>query len=150
MSGAFQVNIDHSHNFQFVISFDQDGLPDLVTDEAAPLGEGAGPNPARLLAAAVGNCLAASLLFCLKKARVEPQHISAIVEGEMTRNERGRMRINELRVRLEPVLDAADLAGINRCAQIFEDFCIVTESVRDGIDVLVELNPVAAEKELAV
>jgi organic hydroperoxide reductase OsmC/OhrA len=146
MSSAFKVNVDHSHNFQFLIDFNQDGVPVLLADEPPPLGEGQGPNPARLLAAAVGNCLAASLLFCLRKARVEPHRIGAIVEGEMTRNAHGRMRISELRVRLEPAVDEADLAGINRCSQIFEDFCIVTESVRNGIDVLVELNPVAAEQ----
>ena len=141
----FKVNIDQSQNFQFLINFNQDGVPALLSDELAPLGEGKGPNPARLLAAAVGNCLAASLLFCLQKSRIEPQRVSAVVEGEMTRNERGRLRIAELRVRLEPALDEADLPRIHRCSQIFEDFCIVTESVRNGIDVVVELNPVAAE-----
>ncbi|HEY0305019.1 MAG TPA: OsmC family protein [Longimicrobiales bacterium] len=145
VSGPFKVNIDHSHNFQFLVNFDQDGVPALVTDEAVPLGEGRGPNPARLLAAAVGNCLAASLLFCLQKSRIQPQQLRAVVEGEMTRNERGRMRITELRVRIEPTLDDADLARIGRCTEIFEDFCIVTESVRNGIDVIVELAPVAAE-----
>ena len=148
MSG-FRVDVDHQQNFQFLINFNQDGVPELLSDEAAPLGEGKGPNPARLLAAAVGNCLAASLLFCLKKSHIEPHRISAVVEGEMTRNERGRMRITELRVRLEPALDEADLPRINRCSELFEDFCIVTESVRNGIDVMVELAPVSAE-EIAV
>ena len=148
MSG-FQVNIDHRQNFQFLINFNQDGVPELLTDEAAPLGEGKGPNPARLLAAAVGNCLAASLFFCLQKSHIEPHRISAVVEGEMTRNEHGRMRITELRVRLEPAFDEADLPRIDRCSELFEDFCIVTESVRKGIDVKVELAPVAAE-EIAV
>jgi uncharacterized OsmC-like protein len=145
MSGPFKVNIEHWENFQFLINFGQDGVPELLSDEAAPLGEGKGPNPARLLAAAVGNCLAASLLFCLKKSHIEPHRVSAVVEGEMTRNERGRMRITELRVRLEPAFDEADLPRISRCSELYEDFCIVTESVRNGIDVQVELNPVVAE-----
>jgi uncharacterized OsmC-like protein len=145
VSESFKVTVEHWQNFQFTIEFDQDGVPGLLTDEPAPLGEGKGPNPARLLAAAVGNCLAASLLFCLKKAHIEPQSVRASVEGQMVRNDRGRMRITELRVRLEPALDEADLPRISRCAEIFEDFCIVTESVRDGIDVLVELAPIAAD-----
>ena len=141
---SFRVDVDHWQNFQFLINFNQDGVPELLSDEAAPLGDGKGPNPARLLAAAVGNCLAASLLFCLRKSHIEPHRISAVVEGEMTRNERGRMRIAELRVRLEPAFDEADLPRINRCTELFEDFCIVTESVRAGIDVMVELTPVPA------
>src|SRR5688572_26311822 len=142
MSG-FRVDVDHQQNFQFLINFNQDGVPELLSDEAPPLGEGRGPNPARLLAAAVGNCLAASLLFCLRKARLEPLAVRATVEGGMERNERGRMRIKELRVRLEPTMDAADLPKMTRCVELFEDFCIVTESVREGISVLVDLAPVA-------
>ena len=102
MSEPFKVNVEHWQNFQFMIDFNQHGVPDLLTDEPPPLGEGRGPNPAALLAAAVGNCLAASLLFCLKKAHIQPQLVRAAVEGQMVRNERGRMRIHELRVRLEP------------------------------------------------
>lgn len=145
MSEAFQVNVEQWNKFQFMIDFNRDGIPGLLTDEMPPLSEGKGPNPARLLAAAVGNCLAASLLFCFNKAHIEPQMIRAVVDCEMARNDRGRLRIKELRVRLEPALDAADLPRISRCAEIFEDFCIVTESVRDGIDVLVELSPVVAD-----
>jgi organic hydroperoxide reductase OsmC/OhrA len=148
VSESIRINIDQWHNFQFMIDFNKDGMPNLLTDEMPPLGEGKGPNPARLLAAAVGTCLAASLLFCLQKGRIEPQMVRAVVEGEMERNDRGRFRIRELRVRLEPALDAADLPRISRCAEIFEDFCIVTESVRAGIDVLVELAPVAADPVL--
>jgi organic hydroperoxide reductase OsmC/OhrA len=145
VSETFKVNVDQSEGFQFLVNFNQEGVPSLLTDEAPPLGAGAGPNPARLLAAAVANCLAASFLFCMHKAHIEPERVSAIVEGEFTRNERGRMRIEELRVRLQPALDPADLPRITRCTEIFEDFCIVTESVRNGIDVLVELTPVAAQ-----
>jgi organic hydroperoxide reductase OsmC/OhrA len=143
VSEPFRVNIDQLQNFQFLIDFNKDGVTDLVTDEPAPLGEGKGPNPARLLAAAVGNCLAASLLFCLRKARLEPLAIRAVVEGDMVRNDQGRMRIRELRVRLEPTMDPDDVQNLSRCASVFEDFCIVTESVREGIDVVVDLAPIA-------
>ena len=143
MSVPIRVDIEHLQNFQFLIDFNKDDGIELITDEAPPLGEGKGPNPAGLLAAAVGNCLAASLLFCLRKARLEPSSVHAVVEGAIERNQRGRMRIRELRVRLEPTLDAEDASRITRCAEVFEDFCIVTESVRAGIDVVVDLAPIA-------
>ena len=45
------------------------------------------------MGAAVGNCLAASLLFCLEKARVPVTDIRARVEGYVVRNESGRLRV---------------------------------------------------------
>jgi hypothetical protein len=40
-------------------------------------------------------------------------------------------------------MNAEDLPRSKTCLEIFEDFCIVTESVRKGIpvDVEVEMNP---------
>src|SRR5690606_16656233 len=126
------------------VDFEQEGVPDLLTDEPPPLGEGGGPNPARLLAAAVGNCMSASLKFCLDRAHLELEDLKTTVDGTIVRNERGRLRIGSLRVRLEPTLDPADLERIGRCLEVFEDFCIVGQSVRQGIDVAVEVNPRAA------
>ena len=80
----FEVEVEQEENFGFVVDFGVDGVPVLETDEPEPLGEGQGPNPARLLAAAVGNCLAASLLFCLRKRKMEPEGIRAVVTGTMT------------------------------------------------------------------
>ena len=145
MTEQFEVKVEHWKDFQFLVDFQQDGSVALLTDEPAPLGEGKGPNPARLLAAAVGNCLAASLLFCLKKAQMEPDLLRAVVRGSMVRNDRGRMRIKELRVQLEPVLAGDDFPRLNRCGDLFQDFCIVTESVREGIDISVQVTPVAAD-----
>jgi organic hydroperoxide reductase OsmC/OhrA len=143
MSESIKVSVEQWQNFQFLVDFQQGTVADLVTDEPPPLGQGVGPNPARLLAAAVANCLAASLLFCLKKSHIEPVGIRAVIEGDLIRNERGRIRIKEFRVRIEPMLENGDVDRITRCAALFEDFCMVTESVREGIDVLVELAPIS-------
>lgn len=150
MEHEFGVTLNWQHGYTFSVDFEKEGIPELLTDEPAPLGEGAGPNPARLLAAAVGNCMSASLKFCLERAHVDVQGLQTRVEGTMVRNERGRMRIASLRVRLEPTLDAANLARIGRCLEVFEDFCIVGQSVRQGIDVTVEVEPVATEAVVAL
>jgi hypothetical protein len=61
---ATKVHIELTENQRFVATFpDLPGVAAITVDEAPPLGRAAGPNPAALLAAAVGNCLAASLLF---------------------------------------------------------------------------------------
>ncbi len=69
----YKVDLRFVRGYEFVATFrDGEGLPPIVFDEPAPLGEGSGPNAAAVLAAAIGNCLAASFAFCLRKARIEP------------------------------------------------------------------------------
>ena len=132
--------------YRFRVRFDHEGMPDLITDESPPLGEGKGPNPSRLLATAVGNCLAASLLFCLGKARLPVEGLEAEVLTEFTRNEAGRLRIGGMKVRLLPKWTEETAAKAQRCLQIFEDFCVVTQAVRQGVpvDVRVDGMPSAA------
>jgi len=129
-------------DYMQVVEFGMDGVTPLVVDETRPLGAERGPNPARLLGAAVGGCLGASLLYCLRKARVEVKDLRTTVEGTMVRSDRGRLRIGALRVRLAPsVPQAGDRARMARCLDLFEDFCVVTQSVREGIDVAVQVEP---------
>jgi organic hydroperoxide reductase OsmC/OhrA len=130
--------------YRFRVRFDREGLPELITDEGPPLGEGKGPNPARLLATAVGNCLAASLLFCLGKARLSLDGLEAEVLTEFTRSPEGRLRIGGIQVRLLPRWTEETAAKAGRCLEIFEDFCVVTEAVRHGVPVEVRVDGVAS------
>jgi uncharacterized OsmC-like protein len=93
-----------------------------------------------LLGAAIGSCLVSSLLFCLAKARVPLENMRARVNVEKVRNERGRLRIGSIKVGL--ALDVADeyRERFERCRSLFEDYCIVTESVRAGIPIEVALT----------
>jgi organic hydroperoxide reductase OsmC/OhrA len=136
----FAVELRLEEDYRFGAAFaDMANVPELLFDEPEPLGAGAGPNAARVLGAAIGNCLAASLLFCLRRARVEVTSLNAHVHGRIARNEQGRFRIAGISVRLEPVVAAADRDRLGRCLELFEDFCIVTGSVRSGIDVEVDV-----------
>ena len=144
-SGAFAVNLTLRDGYAFDVEFADGEGPPLVVDELPPLGEGNGPNPARLLAAAVGSCLSASLLFCLRKSRIEVAQLRTTVDGTIVRNERGRLRVSGLRVRLVPDVTAEQRERMARCLDLFQDFCIVTESVRDGIAVDVEVEASSAD-----
>ena len=56
------------------------------------------------------------------------------------RNEHGRLRIGALRVKLAPTVAEQDRPRLARCLELFEDYCVVTESVRDSIGVAVEIE----------
>lgn len=146
---TFSLSLELERNYAFAVTFDDERFPPLLLDEPEPLGESRGPNAARLIGAAVGNCLGASLLFCLRKAHVDVEGLRVDVTGELIRNERGRLRIGALRITLDPQVSDADRPRMARCLELFEDFCIVTESVRRGIDVDVSVAgaPVVAPAE---
>jgi uncharacterized OsmC-like protein len=134
MSDTFQVDLERLDRYRFRVDFGE-GVPPLVADESPPLGEGAGPNPARLLAAAVGDCLSASLLFCLGKSKVEVAGVKTRVTGTYVRNERNRLRVGRLDVAISIDVPGGDPARLSKCLELFEDFCVVTASVRKGIPV---------------
>lgn len=127
----FTVEIQQLEGFRFVVHFPQG---ELLTDEPAPLGTGSGPHAAELLAAAVANCLSASLLFCLNKAHVVSEPLSAQAHGRVERNANGHLRITGIDVTL--VAPEAN----TRCLNLFESYCTVTESVRAGIPVTVSVT----------
>lgn len=83
----------------------------------------------------MGNCLSASLLFCLRKADVDPEAVMTDVTTTLTRNEDGRVRIGSTDVEILLDVGEEDRDRVGRCLRVFEDYCVVTQSVRDGIDV---------------
>jgi len=126
--------------YRFTATFpDVPGADPITLDEAAPLGTGAGPTPAGLLAAAVGACLPASLTLCLNKAHLDPDAVNAGVTARMGRNDAGRLRIEGIDVELTPCFAGAGEGRFDRCKALYEEFCIVTESVRRGIPVNVHV-----------
>jgi organic hydroperoxide reductase OsmC/OhrA len=141
MPEPFKADVVQRDHFRFEVTFDDETWAPVVVDEPEPLGTGKGPNASRLLAAAVGNCLAASLLLCLDKAHVELLDLRAHVEGTLERNEEGRLRIERMDVVLHPEIEGEATKRYDRCLDLFEDFCIVTQSVRRGIDVDVRVEP---------
>jgi uncharacterized OsmC-like protein len=118
--------------------------PSILLDEPKPLGLGRGPSAAAVLGSAIGNCLAASLAFCLRKSHADVAGLTARVATHITRTEKGRLRISSIDVTLMPELADVDRGRLARCRELFEDSCVVAESVRNGIPVNVAVEaPVA-------
>ena len=144
--GEFTIHVEHQSGYEFLVKFDKEQYEPLRMDEPAPLGKDEAPNPARILAAAVADCLSASLLFCMHKAGAAPDGMAAEVKVELVRNADRRLRIGSMDVALRPRLGASDAAraALAGCLSRFEEFCVVTQSVRDGLDVRVHVEPETA------
>jgi organic hydroperoxide reductase OsmC/OhrA len=144
---TFSLSLDRIERYRFDAVFDDPSWAPVHLDEPTPLGEGSAPNAARMLGAAIGNCLSSSLIFCLEKARVPVGDVTARVEGHLRRNERGRLRIGEVKVTIQPRVEGIPRARLARCLELFEDFCVVTQSVRDGFDVQVDVEPLGVVED---
>ena len=132
MSDKVRVTVTRQERYRFVVDFGST-IAEAECDEPPPLGDGAGPSPSQLLAAAIANCLSSSLVFATNKFKEDPGHLATKVTCEIGRNDKNRLRI--LGMQVEMTLGAApeSLRHLERALAQFEDFCTVSQSVRTGI-----------------
>ena len=138
MASTATITLTRQSGYQFLIDF---GLPvpTLCSDEPEPLGQGLGPTPNHLLLASVANCLSASLVFALQKFKQDPGPMTATATAQVGRNADNRLRIERIEVRLTLAQPADTLAHLDRVLSQFEQFCTVSMSVKQGIDIAVEV-----------
>ena len=134
------TKLEFIDRYRFQVGFDVEGVPSLVVDEMKPIGEGLGPNPTRLLSIAVGHCVSSSLLYCLNKVRVKAKKLETTVKANIARNKEGYFRIASMDVQIHLEVSEEDKKRVQRCLSTFENYCTVTQSVRKGIDVKVNVN----------
>jgi organic hydroperoxide reductase OsmC/OhrA len=138
MESQITIELHQQADYRFEVRFDHPDIPKLITDETPPLGGDAGPNPARLLGTAVANCLAASLLFALRKFKNDPP-VEASATVSLVRNAQNRLRVGAIDVQLRLGAVASEISTLDRALAQFEDFCIVTQSVRSAVPVSVQV-----------
>jgi len=138
LSELVLTKLELLEGYRFKVEFDVDGVPSLDVDEMKPIGEGLGPNPPRLLSAAVGHCLSSSLLYCLGKAKVKVKKLDTVVKADIERNEEGYLRVAGLDVQIHLEVIEEDKLRVPRCLNLFANYCTVTQSIRKGIEVKVK------------
>jgi len=139
-TNSYSIIVERVDDFEFRVQFDKPEFPELTLDEPSPLGQDKGPNATRVLAAAIGNCLSASLMFCLQRSKLVVDSLQAEVTPTTARNEEGRWRVHHVDVKILTKTAEEDPKRFQRCVEIFENYCIVTTSVRQGIPVNVEVS----------
>lgn len=100
-----------------------------------------GPNPSRLLGLALLGCLSASFLFCLKKKELTLKDLRADAIIHIGRNEKGFLRVLKIDVNIKTKINDPDTRKrAEQCRKMFERYCTVTQAVREGIDVNVNVE----------
>ena len=136
---AGAVHLSLHQDYSFDVSFGSATPSQVLTDASPPLGAGAGPDSEMLLAAAVANCLSASLAFALRKYKNEQLVMSATADTSLGRNADGRLRVEGVAVEIRLGARGYAYRMLDRALAQFEDFCVVTQSVRRAIPVSVRV-----------
>lgn len=132
------VQLKQKQDYQFDIHFGGD-VPMVMGDEPAPLGAGQTAGSLR------GNCLPTppaterATGLALRKFKQAPEPLSCDVHAQVGRNAEGRLRVLEIRAVLTLGVPASSLEHLDRVLNTFESYCTVTQSVGQGISVVVEV-----------
>lgn len=138
----FAVHLEHQGRYRFVSQASEDGVrhgAPYASDEPDPVGENSGPSTPALLGSALGHCLSAALLEALRHAHIEVRDCETDAVAVVIPNEKGLPRIDHVEVTIRPRITEASPRA-DRCADIFQNHCTVTQSVKRGIDVRVQVE----------
>lgn len=135
---SFQLELEQQSEYGFLVEFDWPDVDELLLDESEPLGDPADPNAARLIGAAAANGLSSSQSL-IRGFKRTPGMLRAGVPGQLTRNVQGQLRVGRYDVTIRLADEARAIQHFDRFLAQFEDFCVVTESVRHGIPIGVRI-----------
>ncbi|MFX0139609.1 MAG: OsmC family protein, partial [Candidatus Hodarchaeota archaeon] len=100
-----------------------------------------GTSPVKLLALSVLGCLAASFEFCLEKRDFSLNGLDGTAEVTISRNDKGFWRVKKINIDLNPMVDDIKMhKRADQCKKFFEQYCIISESLRKGFEVNVNLD----------
>ncbi len=137
-----KVSLTLDQGMLFKCDFGEMKVKDCYIDEEHPEEvDMLGPNPSRMLGLAVMGCLSASFIFCLKKRKFNVDDLKAEAEITIAKNQKGFWRVKKIDVNIKPIIDDPDVKKrADQCKKMFEQYCIVTQAVREGINVEVNLD----------
>ncbi|MFX1532097.1 MAG: OsmC family protein [Promethearchaeota archaeon] len=117
-------------------------MDNLYIDESnKKKNEKIGPSPTKLLGLSVLGCLAASFSFCLQKKDFSLSELEGKAEVTIARNEKAFWRVKKIDIELNPKINTPDMRKrADQCRKFFEQYCIISESLRTGFEVNVKLN----------
>jgi uncharacterized OsmC-like protein len=100
-----------------------------------------GPSPVKLLAISVLGCLVASYSFCLQKRNFSISDLDGNAEVILARNDKGFWRVKKIDIKIKPKIENPEMRKrADQCNFFFEQYCIISESLRNGIIVDIDLE----------
>jgi uncharacterized OsmC-like protein len=132
------VHLDFLGNIGFNIQARQFSV---ISDEPPEFGgDDRGISSVELLLAAIGSCTGTSFGHCLKNMEITPEDIQVDVTGTMTHPEGNPLRVVDLHATISyQVAPGYDPELLDTCVEKFKKYCVVSQSVNNGIPVTIDV-----------
>ncbi|MCL1886668.1 MAG: OsmC family protein [Betaproteobacteria bacterium] len=137
MSESFFVMLTHKSDYRFEVEF-EDKFPNFgpyLSDEPEPLGTNLGPAPPHMLIAAVANCLSASFMFAVNRAKQDTGGLVTKATCHIGRNENRHFRVVKIDVEIQTGKPGTEIGELEDILSRFEGISTVSRSVLEGIPI---------------
>ena len=112
----------------------------MILMDDKKMGEHAGSSPIEYFLSSIGSCMMMSFIYCLSLSRIHlnPDDFRVLVVGKLGRLD-DRLRL--INIEVDFILKTTnDSPKIRKCFEKFQPFCILSESIKDGIPLSCDLK----------
>lgn len=136
-----KVTLKYSENLHFTASARH--FSDMDLDEPESFhGTDIGPSPVEYFLIGIGGCLGSTFAYCLQKQDVEIDLLEVVVDGQL-KHTGPKMGLKLVNIEAELLITAKNEASsdkIEQCIKNFRDYCIVTNSITQGVPLDVKVS----------
>jgi len=138
-----KVSLNYTENFHFKASARQ--FKDFSVDEPTSFhGTDLGPSSVEYLLIGIGGCLGTTFIYCLQKRNVKMKSVEIEVDGKLSHEgPKLLLRLTKVDVEIKFIPEEnASSEEINLCIKKFREYCIVSNSIADGLPINVNCNKI--------
>ncbi|MGV9173528.1 MAG: OsmC family protein [Promethearchaeia archaeon] len=138
-----KVYLNHSENLHFIGSARE--FSNIHMDEPESFhGTNKGPSPVEYFLLGIGGCMASTFVFCCQKNEIEIHDISITIDGQLTHREdrENLLQFQKIEgyIMFIPKHGEQNKQAIKQCINDFQKYCVVSNSLRQGIPLSVNVN----------
>lgn len=138
-----KVSLNYTENLHFKASARQ--FNEFSVDEPTSFhGTDLGPSSVEYLLIGIGGCLGTTFIYCLQKRNIKMKSVEIVVDGKLSHvGPKMLLRLTKVdaEIKFKPEENASS-EDIKLCIKNFREYCIVSNSIADGININVNCNKI--------
>jgi len=138
-----KVSLNYTENLHFKASVRQ--FNDFNIDEPTSFhGTDLGPSSVEYLLIGIGGCLGTTFMYCLQKRNIKMKSVEIEIDGKLSHvGPKLLLRLTKVDVEIKFIPEEnASSEEIFECIKNFREYCIVSNSIADGLPINVNCNKI--------